>query len=357
MRIGGRIGKTEWSGEKIVMKIRSFNGSEHIESECGSFTNLSRELNYIFKERGIYSEDEDATTIFPECLDTQRKFKNQIPFLACEYSQPPAFVTHWLRQYNPIVICISKFAKNNLIRGGYPEELVYVSHLGNNAAFWTPADIEKFPHFTYLTINTSNDRSGYNILLPEFIKFAQGKDIKLYIKDGQNDKFQQWVKSIDVENKIIYDGRRLSKIELRDLYRKSHINLYYNSTTSYGLNVGDGALCGTPTIATFSTAIREFLPEWTQPPLLVKTTTKSLDAESISTWQNIGLHSPPIGMYPEGTTRQELDPTNIIASLEYVYDNYLEMQKKNQEHRQFILQNLGWDKTVTRILDVLEKCH
>jgi len=333
------------------MKIRSYNGSEHIEEECGSFTNLSRELNKQFKSLDIYSTDDDAFVVVPECLNTRRQFKKQIPFLACEYSRPPQFVTQWLKQYNPITFCISEFARQNLIRGGYLPELIHTSHLGNDANFWTPANVDKFPTFTFITTNTSNDRSGFPIFIPEFIKFAYGKNVRLYIKDGQNDKFESWVKSIDVENKIIYDGRRLSKVELRDLYGQSHINVYYNSTTSYGLNIGDGALCGLPTLATIGSAVQEFLPPWTQPPRIVTTTVQPLDNEAINCWQEIGLHVPPLNLYPPDTTREELDPTNIQSSLNYAYENYEEMLNKNKKHQELIRSEQTWEKCAMRIIE------
>lgn len=337
------------------MKIRSFNGSEHIESECGSFTNLSRELNKQFKKLGVYSTDDDSFVVVPECLNTRQQFKNQIPFLACEYSHPAPFVTQWLNQYKPITFCISNFARENLLRGGYPPELVYVSHLGHNDSFWCTTEDEKFPIFTFITVNTSNDRSGFEIFIPEFLKFAKNKEVRLIIKDGDNPKFKDWLFSLDgAEEKIIYDGWKISREELRQLYNKSHVNVYYNHCTSYGLNVNDGALCGLPTLATYSTAICEFLPSWTQPHP-VETRTKMLNDEILNTWSKIGLHTPPPNLYPPNTTREELNPQNIRLNLEYVFDNYNEMLKVNQQHQLFVKSFCGWDKTVGRILEVLEK--
>lgn len=336
------------------MKIRSYNGSEHIPSECGSFTIVSRELNKQFKKLGVYSEDSDSFVVVPECLNTQQQFKNQIPFLACEYSQPPSFVTHWLNQYQPKVFCISQFAKDNLVRGGYPEDKIFVSLLGHDGSFWKPMDIEKFPIFTFITVNTSNDRSGFEVFIPEFLKFAKNKNVRLIVKDGENENFKNWLFSLPgTEEKIIYDGWKINRKELKELYCKSHVNIYYNHTTSYGLNINDGALCGLPTLATFGSAIREFLPKWTQ-PFLVMTGKKSLNEITLNTWRNIGLHTPPSNFYPFGTTRESILPDNIRLSLEYVYENYLEMLRINQLHQELIRKVYTWENTVQRLIDILK---
>lgn len=335
------------------MKIRSYNGSEHIPEECGSFTIVSRELNKEFKNRGIYSEDEEAYVIVPECLNTRRQFKNQIPLLASEYSHPPQFVISWLQEYMPITFCISEFARQNLIRGGYPKELLYVSHLGSDTDFWKPLDIEKDETFTFLSVNSSNDRSGFEILIPEFIKFARGKHVNFLIKDGNNPQFKKWVSDFR-SNKIFYLDAKLNKDQLKWLYNKCHIHIYYNHTTSFGLTGLDAALCGTPSLITLGSAPKEFYPPWTQ-PIPIKTTIKPLDSQIIQHWQSCGLHVPPCTLYPPGTFREALDSSRIQESLQYAYDNYLEMLNTNQQHQEYIKQNLTWSKCVDRILSILDK--
>lgn len=334
------------------MKLFAYNGSLQDPTECGSFTVVAREINKILHAKGLLSTDGTADFVLvPECLNARRQFQNHIPILASEYSYAPPFVIHWLKEYNPIVFAISEFAKQNLVNSGYPAERIFVTHLGSNPSIWYPDGI-KTKVFSYLTVNSSNDRSGFEELIPAFLEFAHDKSCVLIIKDGKNEKFKQWIESFN-SNKLIYNDNKLSDDELRKLYSSACVHLYYNHSTSFGMNINDCALCGTPSLATLGSAPKEFLPEWTQ-PVKVKTSLKPLDGNIINKWNSIGLNSPPFGMYPNGTMREAVSKKDIISALEYSFWNYLELKYINRKHQKYIRANLTWNKAVDRIVDVLK---
>jgi glycosyltransferase involved in cell wall biosynthesis len=336
-------------------KYSVWNGSLDQPGEHGSFTVVAASIRKELRKRGIYTEDrQNNPTIICECIDTQRKFPLHIPLLASEYSQPPAFTSHWLKSYTTPILAISEFARQNLIRGGIDSNRIHKAHLGSDPEIWFPEDVKKFDKFTFLSVNSSNDRSAFDVLVPEFLKFAADKpNVQLIIKDGQNDNFEKWLNSFN-SDKIIYIGKKYSQAQLRRLYNQSHCHVYYNNCTSFGMPNLDSVLCGIPNLATLGSAISEFTPEWTQTPYLVKTETKPLNSAILSEWRRVGLHTPPDNFYPPNTTREAIIPDNIVPSLNYAYENYLEMLKKNQEFQQLIKNTLGWDKTVSRILEVLE---
>lgn len=337
------------------MKIRSFNDKEHIPEECGSFTILSRALNKSFKNLGVYSQNDDAYVIVPESLNTQQKFVKQIPLLACEYSLMPQFVIDWLNQYVPPVLCISNFAANNLINSGYPKEKVHTCLLGVDSDFWRPVNVPKFKNFTFISVNTSNDRSAYEISIIEFLKFAADKpEIRLIIKDGKNENFKKWLKSLN-SNQIIYIDDKFPDLMLRELICRSHYGFYINHTTSFGFLNLQVPLCGVPNLCTHGSAIREIVPTWTQPPNLIKTHYAPLNEQILTHWRDtIGLHTPPNGFYPPNAMREVLDPENIVNSLDYVYNNYSEMIDKNKVFASEIKKDYTWDVCANRIIKVLE---
>lgn len=335
------------------MKLYAHNGSLADPSECGSFTVVARQLNNIFKEREILSQDNDSFVIVPECLDVQRKFAKHIPFLASEYSNPPHFVSQTLKHYDyPVVLAISEFAKKNLIQSGIDPNKIFTAHLGSNDKIWYPLDLEKEEKFTFLTVNSSNDRSGFEVFIPEFIEFAnQVSNVQLIIKDGKNPAFKDWIRKLNCPH-IKYIDDRYNEEQMRILYSTSHVHVYYNHTTSFGMTSLDAALCGCPALCTFGSALKEFIPAWTQ-PFHVTTNTAILDSNAILGWQSIGLNTPPQQFYPFATFREELNHEKIAENLHFAYNNYDQLKKINQQHQIFIKNNLNWNKTVDRIIEIL----
>jgi len=345
------------------MKLFPYNDKMFVESEHGSFTIVAKELYPIFKGMGVIGEINDPNTVViqPECLDTSRKSNRFVPYLACEYSRPTVFSKHHLNLYSPFILTISEFARQNILRGmNYDPNKIKSVHLGANSAKWYKMpNVEKFPVFTYLTVNTSNDRSGYEYLIPAFNRFSQGKEVNLIIKDGdRNEKLESYISSLN-NPKIIYTHGKLSTEELRVLYNKAHVFLYANNTTSFGMNIMDAALCGTPVLATMGSAIKEFLPDWTQP---VKILTKIHNFENhiFEKMLNAGINpaSIPNKAYYDGEVTGEIVvEDSILDSLNYSVDNYQSLLDINKKHIQFILENFTWEKTCNRILKLVTEYY
>lgn len=340
------------------MKFFAYNGSLKDPTETGSFYQVAKQLNLAFEKLGVlpkHGENVDAI-IFPECLNARQSFINHVPYLASEYSLPPKFVVDWLNSYNPKLekfLTISEFSRRNLIRGGIEPDRIYSVHLGSNPDIWFKEDVEKFEVFTFLSVNSSNDRSAFEVLVPEFLKFATDKNVRLVIKDGYNPRFEQWLLTHN-SDKIVYIGDKYSEDQLRRLYNLSHYHVYYNHSTSFGMTNLDAALCGTPSLVTLGSAPQEFTPKWTQTPYLVKTETKPLNSAILDVWGAVGLHIPPPNLYPSNTTREAIIPDNIIPSLEYAYSNYNEMVERNGAHQEYIKANLSWDLCAQRIIEALK---
>jgi glycosyltransferase involved in cell wall biosynthesis len=291
-----------------------------------------------------------------ECHDTRKGFSQQTPYLACEYSKAPAFSMNWLSEYNPIVLTISEFARANIINTGYDANKTFAVHLGSDSKTWYKTGAPKFDTFTYLTVNSSTERSGFEALVPAFIEFSKDKDVNLIIKDAQNPKFRDYIQSLN-NKKIIYIDAKLSEASLRALYNRSHMFLYTNNTTSFGMTPLDAMLCGTPTIVTLGSALKEFIPEWTQ-PAKVKTTMVELTKDSIKDWQSIGIASIPdyfLDFFGGPVYGERVIQQDILNSLEFSYANYALYQSIAEKASEYVIENLSWDKTVQKIADVFSK--
>jgi glycosyltransferase involved in cell wall biosynthesis len=337
------------------MKFFAFNDKLNQSNEFGSFTVVARKLNEQFLEFGVLGDpnDKECYVIYPEVFETQQIWKNQIPYLACEYSLAPQIVIDKLKSYNPFVLAISNFAKNNLINSGYTN-IDYV-HLGSDSKIWYKTNDPKFSTFTYLTVNSSNDRSGFESLIPAFLKFSKNKNINLIIKDGKNEDFKKYINSIN-NGKIIYIDDMMDESSLRKLYNQSHLFIYANNTTSFGMNPMDSVLCGTPAITTFGSALKEFIPEWTQ-PYKICTIKNKISANSIREWNNIGLRSFPeyfLNLFNGEIFGEKVIEEDIFNAFNFSIENYNLYLKITQDHKKFILENYTWTKCAKLIIEKIQ---
>lgn len=333
------------------MKFFAYNDKLYSTNEFGSFTVVARKLNDQFQKMDCLGDisNNETFVIYPEVFDTQQRWNKQIPFLACEYSYAPDIVIQKLKHYNPLVLAISDFAKNNICRSGYSN--IQSVHLGSDVDFWKSTYVKKNKTFTYLTVNSSNDRSGYEKLIPAYLKFSKNKDTLLIIKDGHNPEFKSYINSLS-SDKIQYIDSMLSETELRDLYNSSHIFLYANNTTSFGMNPMDSVLCGTPCITTMGSALKEFIPEWTQPKK-INTTLEPITVDSIREWTRIGIRCFPesfLSLFQKQPYAERVIQEDILEALEYSfthYDQYLDIVPKYQE---YIKNNFTWEICAKNII-------
>lgn len=338
------------------MKIFAYNNDLNKPSEFGSFTVVARKLNKEFLKLGVLGDfnDSDCIVIYPEVFETEQKWRKQIPYLACEYSLAPKIVIDKLKLYNPLVLAISDFAKNNIINSGYTK--VETVHLGVDSDIWYPTSEKSKEIFTYLTVNTSNERSGLEKLVAAFNKFSENKNVQLIIKDGKNLPFGNYLKSLN-NPKIIYIGDILPEDQLRNLYSQSHLFLYTNNTTSFGMTPLEAVLCGTPTIVTLGSALKEFIPEWTQ-PYKIKTTYKQLTIDSIRQWQEYGISCFPeyfLNLFQGPIYGERVDEEDILNVLEFSFANYEKYSIIKDKHKQEILSNYTWENTAKNILNIINK--
>lgn len=125
---------------------------------------------------------------------------------------------------------------------------------GIDSDFWTPEG-EKYNKFTFIHSGFSNIRSGLDQLLPAFYRAFKGNDnVRLIIKNTSDSSIlEQQIKEYQKDCNIVYINKRIDFIEMRSLYRASHVLCSVFRHSGHGLPIGEAACVGClPLIGYFS---------------------------------------------------------------------------------------------------------
>lgn len=339
------------------MKLFFYNDRLNQLDANGSFTVSSRNLNQAAIDLGHYSPAEKADhIIFMDALDINKTIFNKkaISFLVSEYNFAPKFLIPQLAA-QPIALAISQQAKNSFVNAGADPDKIHVVHLGSDPKMWVDfKQRQKAAPFTFLTINSSNNRSAFEILIPAFLEWAAGKNVRLIIKDQQNDKLQYLINQIDKEKKILYIGQNLNYNQLLNLINQCHAHLYINSTTSFGMTPLDTSLAGLPQILSNSSA----LPEFTSDEFVtyVDCYQQEVNELLLGEYRTFGLVNNllPLENYNSPLLTARPRAASIINKLQYCMDNYLELVNKNEKYKKWILANKTWHNSIKEIVKILK---
>lgn len=340
-----------------IMKLFFFNDKLNDISCNGSFSVASRNLNEASQKLNYYAHAEKADhVIYMDAFNFGAKIndKSLIPYVVSEYNRCGKFLVEHLNLHK-IILAISQQAKDSFVNSGVDSDKIHVAHLGTNPQNWPNYKMrDKIPIFTFLTVNTSNNRSGYEIMIPAFLEWAQGKDVRLIVKDQFNAKLFQIIQTIDKQSKIVYISDNLNHSQLVSLYNQAHVHVYANSVTSFGLNILDSACAGLPQIVSNSSAIPEFTSS--KHVQYVDCYEQKVDNILLAQYQAFGLVNNllPLENY-EGillTSRPKFD--SIIKELDFAYNNYNKMVEKNDKFVEFIKNNLKWNDSVEKIVEILK---
>lgn len=338
------------------MKLFFFNDKLNDANSNGSTTIASRELNNAAQKLNVFANADKASHIIHmDSFNLNASFgtKPLIPFLISEYSQPASFLIKDLEKHS-IALAISEQTRQSFIKGGADPEKIKTVHLGVNPMQWPDWNQrKKNTTFTFLTHNTSNERSGFNDLIPAFLEWSKGKDVKLIIKDQQNDKFHSIVKQIDADQKIIYIGQNLNHLQLVELYNNCHCHLYINAVTSFGMTPLQTSCAGLPQIVSKASALTEFTSnEFVN---YVDCREQEVDNILLAEYNAFGLvnNLPPLQNYSNKLFTSRPKYSSVIEQLDFAYNNYSKIVEKNNKYINYIKENLTWENSIKKIVKVL----
>jgi len=125
------------------------------------------------------------------------------------------------------------------------------------AAIALPASPFHFSSIAYL-----RPQKGMDVLLQAFRAGFAGAQAHLFIAgDGpERPALEKLTKSLDIQAQVTFTGA-LSRPEVRDLIRKSHVVVSASRVETFGITIIEAMACGKPVIATASGGPESFLSE------------------------------------------------------------------------------------------------
>jgi glycosyltransferase involved in cell wall biosynthesis len=169
------------------------------------------------------------------------------------------------------VICVP-CNHNRWLFGKYTEKPVEVIGGGVDMEYYAFRERQIETPFRFLWIGAPNPRKGYEVLTRAWKPFETYPGAELYLKTtlGKGIDWEKMVARwgevrIDKEtplcrigNNIIWDGRDVSRDELRDLYYSAHCFVFPSLGEGFGLTLAEAIATGCPAIAPVHTGIADF---------------------------------------------------------------------------------------------------
>jgi len=233
-------------------------------STAGSFGVVSIEINKALQKIGHYSEPDDADFVgISDGLNLSWKYKNKPAFIIHVWDVINSLTHFHLAQYQqsrPRIFGLSNQVGQLWAKYGIECPTV---HGGCNVNFWDKS--RKYnDKFTFLHVNFTNVRSGFDLLLRAFdLGFRGDPNVKLIVKNTEdNPKLREMIKSFNFGNIEYLTGRK-SFEEMRDLYSQSHCLVNVVRHSSLGLPLLEGAACRClPVAGDFCPSNEMVMPEY-----------------------------------------------------------------------------------------------
>ena len=213
--------------------------------------------------------------------------------------------------------------------GGYPRNLINYVTLGVDSKFWKPTKkINNTDKFVFLAFSESNNRSGFEDLIPAFgEEFQNNSQVRLYIKDREaTPKFKLWVK--EQANKfnvdVVHDDRHLTDHQEEiDLINGADVGICVNHSHTFGMVMAQAMSCGLPHIimpysgpADYADILNSITPEFTL---------EEVTQDKITSLDKIGMknHLFPINEvnYPKKPFWGAVNIPSLKEKMRYALDN------------------------------------
>lgn len=149
-------------------------------------------------------------------------------------------------------ITTSDDTRDELIHLGWRPELVHTGPVGVDDFFCSAATVAKTPTPTVLAVGRQAPVKRFDRLLDQMLVVRRSvPDASLtLVGDGpERDGLRDWVERHDASSWVTFAGR-VSRDELRDLYRRAWVVASASLAEGWGLALTEAAGCGTPAVAT-----------------------------------------------------------------------------------------------------------
>lgn len=149
-------------------------------------------------------------------------------------------------------ITTSEDTRRELIDLGWRPDLVHTGPVGVDEFFSPSPAVDKTSEPTVLAVGRQAPVKRFDLLLDQMraVRRAVPNATLTLVGDGPlNASLRQWVDEHDASDWVTFAGR-VSRDELRDLYRRSWIVASASLAEGWGLALTEAAGCGTPAVAT-----------------------------------------------------------------------------------------------------------
>lgn len=229
-----------------------------------------------------------------------------------------------------LILAISEFAKNELIKLGCKKHKILIHHMGTDPKIFKPPK-SKIPlrPFKFVMIGRFVEKKGFIYGIRAFYRILKNHPNRrlrlLIIGDGiLHDILYKEVEHLKLKKHIDFLGK-VSQEKVIKILQSSHCLICPSITTREGKREGlpivimEAAACGLPIIATNHTAIPEILKNG------------------------------------RGILVKERDVRNLSMAMVKVFKNYRSLRKKlGEKARQLIVQEYNIEKLVKRLLNIFD---
>ncbi|MGA1162799.1 MAG: glycosyltransferase family 4 protein, partial [Ilumatobacteraceae bacterium] len=142
--------------------------------------------------------------------------------------------------------------RRELLELGWRPELVHTGPVGVDEYFAPSDSVGKTPEPTVLAVGRQAPVKRFDLLLEQMLVVRRSvpSATLTLVGDGPlSETLRSWVAAHDASDWVTFAGR-VSREELRDLYRRSWIVASASLAEGWGLALTEAAGCGTPAVAT-----------------------------------------------------------------------------------------------------------
>lgn len=149
-------------------------------------------------------------------------------------------------------ITTSDDTRRDLIELGWRPELVHTGPVGVDDFFSPSSTVHKTAEPTVLAVGRQAPVKRFELLLERMVEVRErvpAATLTLVGDGPENTRLRDWVRRHDASEWVVFAGR-VSREELRDLYRRSWVVASASLAEGWGLALTEAAGCGTPAVAT-----------------------------------------------------------------------------------------------------------
>lgn len=198
--------------------------------------------------------------------------KHNLPVVLTEYSSSfleglvflpgqSQIVAYTLRHVDERLVCGSSLIAP--LHRYAPEQPIETVGCVVDTEYFTPGDAptEEKPFVFVIIAQLKERRKGFDVLLKAFHKaFADRADVELHIRGHGplKPELEQLVETLGLQRQVKFLPM-MSRIELRDLIRRSHALVSSSHIETFGVSVAEAMACGKPVVATRSGGPEDFV--------------------------------------------------------------------------------------------------